>query len=96
MTAEELFMFEKSRRHVRTFAKGIGKEISLTVAADTDMEGLTLLVTGDRFEAENRGRDMIVTPVHKYGTTLHAISLNIEAKQSIELALHPVDQVQAA
>lgn len=96
MTAEEVHTFEKARRHLKFFAKGIGDEISLTVAAESDIREVTVLITGPRFEAESRGREMLVTPVNRWGTTFYAVTLSLESKQSVELMLNPTTLTQAA
>ncbi|MFN8220516.1 MAG: hypothetical protein U0S12_10370 [Fimbriimonadales bacterium] len=95
MTAEEVYRFERARRQIKVMAKGIGSDTSLHVATEAEVVGLGLLIVGGKFEAESKGREMIVTPLARFGTTMHGLTVTLDAKQSVEISLRPVQSMAA-
>jgi hypothetical protein len=93
---EQVHRFERGRRSVRLMQKTIGDEGTLQLSSDTEIEGLTLLLSGSRLDAELKGREMYVETVERYGATFTAIRLNLEAKQQVEVRVTPQRAKQAA
>lgn len=87
MTPEEVYQHERARRQARISIKTLGSETVVQLTSDVEVDGLSLLISGPKVEAESKGRDLTVTPVTRYGRTFNAITVRLEAKQMLEISL---------
>ncbi len=85
MLPNQILQFERGRRSLKVFSNGAGDSGALLLAADFEMEGLTVLVLGDDYEVAVRGRQANTPPVKRYGVTFRATVVNLEAKKQADL-----------
>lgn len=89
---EELYRFEKGRRQLRIVPRGNTIHLS---SLEHELEGLTLLVSGDPEHLGVRGKASKAKTVERYGMRFRSIELNLEPKQLVEIDLEG-EQSQAA
>lgn len=93
---DQVHKFERGRRQVRITQKLLDDEGTLLISSDVPLEGLTILFSGPRIEAGTKNREALVEPVVRYGTHFSAVTINLEAKQQVELRICLATHAQAA
>jgi hypothetical protein len=82
---EELHRFERGRRAMRMLTRVIGDEGHIQLAADTKLEGLTVMITGGKCEVQVRGKAARSEQIERYGTVFQAVQIDLEPKQQSEI-----------
>ncbi len=85
ISPQDLYHYERTRRHVRV---KIGND-GLSLIADQDLRGLTVMIGGTEILAETGGRRSEPIPVRRYGTFFSAVVTDLEAKTHVEVRFKP-------
>ncbi len=92
---EQMFEYERARRTLRITQNASEGKGSLFLSSETGVEELSLLISGPSAAASVRGREVALTPIERYGTVFHGVTVRLVPKQQIEV-LWDVDQLKAA
>lgn len=96
LAPEEIYSFEKARRNVRITVKVVGGETLLGISSDVAIDGLSLLISGDRMAAEAKGKEIPCTPIRRFGRTFQSLTMDLEAKHLVEIRLRSQHEVEDA
>jgi hypothetical protein len=87
MLPQDVYAFEHGRRKLRVAQKTFDREGTLLLTSETELQGLTILFSGQRVAVEMAGRELPVQHVERYGTAFTMVRINLESKQQIELRI---------
>ncbi len=87
ITPEQLFQYEKARRHLRIRAG----EDSLHLVSDHAIRGLTIMIGGSGIKSEVGGRRSEPIPVSRYGMLFTSAIADLEPKTQLEVVFRAGD-----
>jgi hypothetical protein len=84
---EQIYRFERKRRQLKLGTRCQSGGSSLILASDTTVEGLTILLPSKGLRAWIKERNLPLTQVRRYGAAFYALTLDLEAKQLVEIQM---------
>lgn len=93
---EDVYRIEKTRRMLRIYPKANLDQGSLTLVADQDIEGLTMLFVGAPMSMTIHGHPANLSSSVRFGTKVQALTLNLEAKTQVDIAVELAESRKAA
>ncbi len=85
----DIYRFERAKRHTKTMQKHVGDSDLIQLASETEISGLTVMVTGPSRFARDRHGDLGAFEVERFGTKFSAVTIDVPPRMLTDVEWIP-------
>lgn len=92
----EIYRYERARRQIRMISKSVDGELLLSLIAESDVPGFSLVTFGVHGPIHLNGKEIAGPKVTRFGRSWRAITTDMEGKRQVDLKLKVAALSEAA